>query len=487
MKTFTKQLFLLPALIAALGLLLTGRATAQPVTTLHTFPVSVLGINSDGAKPLAGPILSGNTLYGTAYIGGTNGKGAVFAVNTDSSGFTNLHSFTTLLGPFPPTNSEGADPRGGLLISGNTLYGTANAGGSSGVGTVFALNTDGSGLTNLHSFTALTGPNFTNNDGANPYAGLILSGKILYGTANAGGSSGVGTVFAVSTNGTGFTNLYNFSGGDDGVNPQGGLVLAGSTLYGTTFNGGTNGNGTVFAINTNGAGFTKLYSFTAKNYNGVTGGMTNSDGANPYAGLILSGGTLYGTASTGGDSDFGNGTVFAINTNGAGFTNLHSLTYADGASPFAGLILSGKTLYGAAAFRGSSGYGTLFAVNTNGTGFTNYYNFSGGSDGAYPEGSVILSGNTLYGTAEGGDSSSANGNVFSLALVFAPRLNIIRSGTNVIVTWTNTASGFTLLFTTNLVSPAVWTTNSPLPVVINGQNTVTNPIAGTKKFYRLVK
>ena len=429
MKTFTKQLFLLPALIAALGLLLTGRATAQPVTTLHTFPVSVLGINSDGAKPLAGPILSGNTLYGTAYIGGTNGKGAVFAVNTDSSGFTNLHSFTTLLGPFPPTNSEGADPRGGLLISGNTLY----------------------------------------------------------GTANAGGSSGVGTVFAVSTNGTGFTNLYNFSGGDDGVNPQGGLVLAGSTLYGTTFNGGTNGNGTVFAINTNGAGFTKLYSFTAKNYNGVTGGMTNSDGANPYAGLILSGGTLYGTASTGGDSDFGSGTVFAINTNGAGFTNLHSLTYADGASPFAGLILSGKTLYGAAAFRGSSGYGTLFAVNTNGTGFTNYYNFSGGSDGAYPEGSVILSGNTLYGTAEGGDSSSANGNVFSLALVFAPRLNIIRSGTNVIVTWTNTASGFTLLFTTNLVSPAVWTTNSPLPVVINGQNTVTNPIAGTKKFYRLVK
>src|ERR1039457_6314450 len=246
MKTFTKQLFLLPALIAALGLLLTGRATAQPVTTLHTFPVSVLGINSDGAKPLAGRILSGNTLYGTAYIGGSAGKGAVFAVNTDSSGFTNLHSFTTLLGPFPPTNSEGADPRGGLILSGNTLYGTANAGGSSGVGTVFA-------------------------------------------------------------------------------------------------------------INTNGTGFMKLYSFTAKNYNGATGGSTNSDGANPYASLILSGKTLYGTASTGGNSDFGSGTVFAIYTNGAGFTNLHSLTYADGASPFAGLILSGKTLYGAAVLRGRSG------------------------------------------------------------------------------------------------------------------------------------
>src|ERR1017187_1050415 len=360
MKTRINKQFLLPTLIVALGLMLKERAAAQPLTTLHNFTALVSGINNDGAKPLAGPILSGNTLYGTAYIGGSAGKGAVFAVNTDSSGFTNLHSFTTLLGPFPPTNSEGADPRGGLILSGNTLYGTANAGGSSGVGTVFAINTDSSGLTNLHSFTALAGPNFTNSNGANPYAGLILSGKTLYGTANAGGSSGVGTVFAVSTNGTGFTNLYNFSGGDDGVNPQGGLVLAGSTLYGTTFNGGTNGNGTVFAINTNGAGFTKLYSFTAKNYNGVTGGMINSDGANPYAGLILSGGTLYGTASTGGDSDFGSGTVFAINTNGAGFTNLHSLTYADGASPFAGLLLSGTTLYGAVTYRGSFTYGTLF-------------------------------------------------------------------------------------------------------------------------------
>jgi len=468
-------------------LLPAGRATAQAFTTLHVFPVSVAGVNSDGAKPLAGLILSGNTLYGTAFIGGNAGKGALFAVNTDSSDFTNLHSFTALSGPFPPTNSDGANPRGGLILSGSILYGAANAGGSSGVGSVFAINTDSSGFTNLHSFTALTGPTFTNSDGANPYAGLILSGKTLYGTANTGGSSGVGSVFAVSTNGTGFTNLYNFTGGNDGANPEGGLVLSGSTLYGTTFNGGTNGNGTVFAISTNGTGFMKLYSFTAKNNNGVTGGLTNSDGANPAADLILSGATLYGTASTGGNSDFGSGTVFAINTNGTSFTNLHSLVYADGASPFAGLILSGKILYGAAAFRGSFTYGTMFAVNTNGTGFTNFYNFSGGSDGAFPEGSLVLSGNTLYGTAEGGAVSSANGNVFSFALVLSPRLNIIRSGTNVIVTWTNTATGFTLLSTTNLVSPAIWITNPPPPVVINGQNTVTNPIAGTKKFYRLIQ
>ena len=487
MNTHIKNLLFLPVLIASLGLLLPGRATAQTFTNLHSFPVSVSGVNSDGAKPLAGLILSGNTLYGTAYIGGTNGNGAVFADNANSSGFTNLHSFTTLAGPYPPTNSDGANPHGGLILSGNTLYGTAQAGGSSGVGTVFAINTDSSGFTNLHSFTATTGPNFTNSDGAHPYAVLILSGKTLYGTLVDGGSSGNGTVFAVSTNGTGFTNLYNFSGGNDGANPEGGLVLAGNTLYGTTFYGGTNGNGTVFAISTNGTGFTKLYSFTAKSFNGATGGNTNSDGANPYASLILSGNTLYGTASTGGNSDFGSGTVFAINTNGTGFTNLHSFI-GNAAEPFAGLILSGNTLYGAATLQGNSGYGTLFAVNTNGTGFTNFYNFSGGSDGAFPEGTLVLSGNTLYGTAEGGGSgngTTGNGTVFSLALGSAPQLNITPAGTNVILTWTNTASGFTLESTTNLVPLVVWTTNSTAPVVISGQNTVTNPISGTQKFYRL--
>ena len=487
MKEFIGKLFLVPALIAVLGSLLVGRAAAQTFTNLHSFPALVSGFNSDGSKPLAGLILSGNTLYGTAFIGGTNGNGAVFAVNTDGSGFTNLHSFTALAGPFPPTNSDGANPHGGSILSGNTLYGTAQAGGGSGVGTVFAINTDGSGFTNLHSFTATTGPNFTNSDGAHPYAVLILSGKTLYGTLVDGGSSGNGTVFSISTNGTGFTNLYNFSGGNDGANPEGGLVLLGSTLYGTTFYGGTNGNGAVFAISTNGTGFTKLYSFTAKNYNGATGGMTNSDGANPYAVLLLSGNTLYGTASTGGNSDYGSGTVFAINTNGTGFTNLHSFI-GNAGEPFAGLILSGNTLYGTATLQGNSGYGTVYAVSTNGTGFTNFYNFSGGSDGAFPEGTLVLSGNTLYGTAEGGGSgngTAGNGTVFSLALGSAPQLTITPAGTNVILTWTNTASGFTLLFTTNLTPPAVWSTNSTAPVVVSGQYTVTNPISGTQKFYRL--
>jgi hypothetical protein len=195
--------------------------------------------------------------------------------------------------------------------------------------------------------------------------------------------------------------------------------------------------------------------------------------------------------------------LFAINTNGTGFTNLYTFTAtsgspptnSDGANPRGSLIVSGSTLYGTAYNGGLFGSGTMFSMNTNGTGFTNLYTFTANStapytnsDGAHPNAALLLSGNTLYGTAYNGGDPGVNveyGTVFSLALGSAPQLNITPSGTNVILTWTNTASGFTLESTTNLVPLVVWTTNSTAPVVISGQNTVTNPISGTQKFYRL--
>jgi uncharacterized repeat protein (TIGR03803 family) len=99
MKTRLKNLFLLPALIAGLGLIPAGRVTAQTLTALHSFTAvadnsSGYQTNSDGAYPYAGLILSGNTLYGTAASGGSSDNGTVFAVNTDGTGFTTLHTFT---------------------------------------------------------------------------------------------------------------------------------------------------------------------------------------------------------------------------------------------------------------------------------------------------------------------------------------------------------------------------------------------------------
>src|SRR5437762_12855732 len=104
--------------------------------------------------------------------------------------FTTLHSFTAI-NPNTYANSDGANPVAGLILSGNTLYGTTVYGGSSGNGTVFNVNTDGTAFTALYSFTATSGfPDFINSDGTYPFAGLVLSGNTLFGTARYGGSSG---------------------------------------------------------------------------------------------------------------------------------------------------------------------------------------------------------------------------------------------------------------------------------------------------------
>jgi uncharacterized repeat protein (TIGR03803 family) len=163
----------------------------------------------------------------------------------------------------------------------------------------------------------------------------ILKSKILFSSAAL-----LLGLFVPLVEAQNLVTLYNFKGGTNGVWPSAGLVLSGNTLYGTTEYGGPgSGLGTLFAVNTNGTHIAYLHYFGSGEY----------DGDVPYVGLILSGKTLYGTTSGGGPF---NGTVFAVNTNGTAFTNLHSFTEVsghnstngDGSEPVAGLILSGNTL-----------------------------------------------------------------------------------------------------------------------------------------------
>ncbi len=322
--------------------------------TLHNFN------SSDGSWPQGKLVLSGNTLFGTAYYGGSAGYGTVFALSTNGTSFTNLYSFTF-------DGNDPGFPQAGLSLSGDMLYGTAYEGGANGVGTVFAVNTNGTGFTNLYAFTY-------GSDGAFPNGGVILSGDTLYGTASAGGDWNSGTVFKVNTDGSSFTTLHSFtaiiytsdSPNSDGGSPLAGVTLSGNMLYGTANVGGNSDMGTVFMLNTNGTGFTTLYSFTPVSVLDAA----NSDGADPSGGLVLSGNTLYGTCSVGGSA--GNGTIFAVKTNGTGCTTLYTFTAtppypdstnSDGINPSGPLILSGSILYGTAGNGGSSENGTIFALN----------------------------------------------------------------------------------------------------------------------------
>ena len=194
----------------------------------------------------------------------------------------------------------------------------------------------------------------------------------------------------------------------DGAWPTCGLVLDGSTLYGTTYHGGTS-NGVVFAMQTDGGDYSVLKYFSV-----TTGIGTNSDGAAPIAGLALSGDTLYGVAVGGGAGASGN--IFSIKTNGAGFTNMHDFSwYSDGGWPRNTLLLDGSTLYGTTGAGGISNKGTIFMVLTNGANFTVLKNFDL-IIGAQCDSKFVLNSNTLYGTAVNG-GSSGGGVVFGLTVL----------------------------------------------------------------------
>ena len=322
----------------------------------------------DAGDPQAELSFSGTTFFSTTFSGGANGVGAVIVGQTNGS-ISLLKSFAAANAD-NATNSGGASPNAALANSGTGLFGTTPAGGAAGNGTIFSLTTNGATFTVLRNFSALDLQAGTNTDGAFPQGGLILSGGTLYGTASAGGAGGNGVIFSIGTNGANFTTLHDFTPMDtftgtnaDGAVPLGGLVLSNTTLYGITSAGGAGACGTVFSIQTNGSGFTVLHQFTAID----PVARTNAAGASPCAALLLSGNRLSGTASAGGAGAAG--VVFALNSNGAQFNVLHSFTpvaasgtNADGAFPVAPLLHWGNSLYGTTSAGGPGAVGTVFTV-----------------------------------------------------------------------------------------------------------------------------
>lgn len=296
---------------------------------------------------------------------------------------------------------DGSNPHGPLLQDkqGN-LYGTTIQGGSSGYGTVFRLSPDGT-QTTLYSFSG-------GEDGHYAYGGLAQdkSGN-LFGVTIFGGAYAEGNVFRLDTAGK-VKVLHAFAGRPDGSTPESGLTLdKAGNLYGTTPYGGY-GPGTVYKLAPDGTE-SILHNFADGAH----------DGAYPYGGVTMDAhGNMYGTTNDGGSGGMqqGPGIVYKLSANGKFGVLYHFAAGSDGGYPAAAPALDASgNLYGTTIAGGDFGEGVLYKLAPDGT-FSVLHSFGGSGDGEYGLGRPVLDRDgSLYGVTKEGGGTCSCGTVFKLA------------------------------------------------------------------------
>ncbi|HEX3430274.1 MAG TPA: choice-of-anchor tandem repeat GloVer-containing protein [Rhizomicrobium sp.] len=245
-------------------------------------------------------------------------------------------------------------------------------------------------------------------DGATPWSELLFNGGKFYGTTLEGGTANDGTVYKMDAKGR-VTLLYSFQGGNDGRRPLANVIADGAgNLYGVTDSGGSYDQGTAYRLAPDGTE-TVIHTFTG-----------GSDGGNSDAGLVLdNSGNLFGTTPVGGP--YQAGVAFEISANGT-FSVLHSFADgSDGGFPEDSLMLDNRgNLYGTAVTGGAYGFGAVYRISADGK-FKVVYSFAGGTDGTYPQARVIqdkagnLYGTTDFGGGVGCSDSGGCGTIFKLA------------------------------------------------------------------------
>ena len=380
------------------------QAQAQTFSVIHYFTGG-----PDGANPIAGLTLDrGGNLYGTASLGGNSSEycaptcGTVFKMSHVRSGWV-----LSPLYQFHGTDGGGPDSRP-IFGPDGTLYGTA--------GVVYNLRPPPNrcnAITCVWNETVI----YQSCCGLSSPGGLSFGPNgFIYGTDPEGGlvnhcsgGLGCGLVYEVVPSGSGWigATIYRFMGTDDGAHPTGGVVADSSgDLYGTTAGlYGGDGLGTVFKLTQSGGGWTEttLYSFQG-----------GSDGEYPVAGLIFDqAGNLYGATANAGTAN--GGTVFEF-TSAYGSWNFNLLYSLSGTGVWQSGVIrnlimdSTGNLYGATVSEGRYSMGNVFKLTpSNGAySYTDLHDFTGGSDGAFPQGNLRLdSSGNLYGTAsEGGNTGS---------------------------------------------------------------------------------
>lgn len=435
-RLLRSHLICLPVLFATLQ----AQAVYQQV---HSFGRSA----DSGAYPAAAPLVGfDGRLYGSTARGGLNGVGTIFRTEMDGGDFTVLHSFrgTDGMGPvgdlvqdeagflygvagggsvstngvvfkihvdgsgfavikdFAADGSEGWEPGGGLMRASNgLLYGTTYGGGAFDSGTVYTVNTDGTGFEILREFGDLQ------DHGLNPRSTLIEgTDGFLYGTTRNGGTTGGGTVFRMTKFGLGFEVLKSFVPSTEGEQPLSGVIEGqDGRLYGTLASKGAGDGGAAYAINADGTGFTVLHSFVAGDIWAPTAGICQTTD-----------GMLYTIASSGGIS--GKGAVVQFGPDGTGYAKVREFgTPIDQPNLGVSSLVEAPDgrLYFTTFLGGAHGDGTLVRMLKNGNELRIIKSFfSSGSEAILPRGDLAVGvDGFLYGTSPSGGSAS-KGTVFRL-------------------------------------------------------------------------
>jgi len=341
-------------------------------------------------------------------------SGTVWAASSESV----IYNFDSLSG-----GADGYYPYAGLVADAKgNLYGTTyNGGNSSSYGVVYELTLSGGtwSQTVLHEFTGGT------TDGAYAYSPLTFdSSGNLYGTTYQGGTYGYGTVYELKKSGSGWTEsvIHSFAGyPKDGAYPYGGTLAfdASGNLYGTTHEGGADSVGTVFQMTQS-----KKGAWTEKTIHSFTG---SNSGEYPIGGLTVGkDGYFYGTTEYGG-ATYNAGIVYRLFESRGVWVGQLVYAFSGGAGgtyPYAGLTMdSTGNFYGTTYQGGANNLGTVFklkAGKNNKFTYSVLYSFKGGdTDGEYPyynDGVVVDSSGNIYGTTYQGGSQDNYGTVYELKL-----------------------------------------------------------------------
>ncbi len=380
---------------------------AQPPSGIESVLFTFSGGNGKGPNSNLIADQSGR-LYGTSEYGGGSNIGTVFRLTPSGSGYTEsvLYSFS---------GSDGRYPLADLVAdTSGALYGTTCCGGSYSAGSVFKLTPSGGGNYNESTIYNFTG----GSDGYEPYfVNLILDkAGALYGTTRYGGAYSQGTVFKLAPSGSSYIEsvLYNFTGSPDSSQPLSGLLAdKHGALYGTSETGGTYNDGAVFKLAPTGSGYIESVIASFTGYGGSSPGLYPE-----YALVADSHGVLYGMTVEGGPYGYGN--VFSLTPAGSSYTEstLHIFTGgSDGGYPNGSLLVYAGAIFGTVFQGGSSGHGVVFALLPSSSGYVYHavYNFAGGNDGSGPESGLSRRGSTLYGVTFNGGSSS-DGTAYEIRL-----------------------------------------------------------------------